>query len=112
MKKYSCIVCGWPRLDEKQFKNMPENPHPITITPPFERHWGQPSFEVCGCCNFEAGNDDYESTDPNFLRNYLVNWYQSYYKDFPKSEWPHDLTLIEQLKTAGITVPSEIGPNP
>lgn len=53
-----CLCCGYPDLDCRPYENVPDDPHPISLDPPYGDHWGIPSYEVCPCCGFEFGNDD------------------------------------------------------
>lgn len=106
---YKCLVCGYPGMDAPQFASIPMSPHPIRVDPPFQDHWGFPSYDVCPCCAYEAGNDDsFSKDDPNFAKDFLVQWYADGANWLVSGLKPENWDLIKQLKKAGICIPEEI----
>lgn len=108
---YTCPCCGYNQLDVNPYKNMPENPHPITVDPPYEDHWGMASYEVCSCCGFEYGNDDMPMDEENKMsfKEYLREWVKGEdAKWFEPEKRPSSWDLSRQLTAAGIEVPDYI----
>lgn len=81
MKCYTCLVCGYDKLDE---------------TPIDE--YGYKTFEVCSCCGFEFG---YHDDDLGYTyRGYLEEWIDkgAIWYSLPK---PEDFDLKKQLLHIG-----------
>lgn len=110
-KTYTCPCCGYNKLEVNPYSNMPENPHPVQVQPPYEDHWGMASYEICPCCGFEFGNDDrpmHEENATNF-QEYLRNWFVNEKGQwFEERERPKNFDLQEQLELAGIAVPDYV----
>jgi hypothetical protein len=71
------------------------------IRPPYVIHFGTPSYEVCGCCGFEFGNDDDPgTTEPVSFEEYLSEWRANSCKWFNESLKPAPWSLTAQLKLA------------
>lgn len=66
-----CPVCGFANL---QF-------------PPYDEY-GNPSYEICGCCGFEYGFDD-SSNGLTFVK-YREEWIEKGFKFFRKNAEPVD----------------------
>lgn len=108
--KYTCPVCGFDELRSNPYKNMPPiSPEIYKLQPPYQDHWGFPSYEVCPCCGMEFGNDDdcgYPHLNSTFSA-YLAEWL-----DDLKGEWlcpeekPPQWDLLTQMQKAGIPIPS------
>jgi hypothetical protein len=74
-----------------------------SIKPPYSRHFGNPSYEVCACCGFEFGNDDDPGTAPPVtFKEYLNEWINDGKEWFDDSRKPENWHLEEQLKHAGL----------
>lgn len=109
-QKFNCPVCGYPKLDLRPYKNIPDNPYPLTVQPPYSAAWGVGSYEVCGCCGFEFGFDD----DPGgpspgtSFSDYLKEWFMSGQQWFDSKIKPENFDLIRQMEAARIPVPDYI----
>jgi rubredoxin len=57
-QRWSCPACGYPDLREAPYENWPGLPTPDIAHPPYQAHFGAPSFEGCPSCGFEFGVDD------------------------------------------------------
>ena len=102
-QKYSCPVCGWDQLETRPYKNMPDQVHPVTVTPPYEKVWGGASYEVCDCCGFEFGNDDDASmSTPSTFEGYREEWLQEGALWFNPINKPVHWNLALQFQKAGI----------
>ena len=68
--KYKCPVCGYTGLSEAPYNTF-----------------GYGSYEICACCGFEFGVDDY----PNKLdamEEWKKRWIENGYPWFSKSKHP------------------------
>ncbi len=77
-KKYICPICGYDKLDE----------------PPYGEN-GEPSFEICPCCGFEYGYDDFDQHYT--FESYRANWLKKGAKWVDKDLKPNDWDLEKQL---------------
>lgn len=102
-KKYMCLCCGYPDLDCRPYENVPDDPHPISLDPPYGDHWGIPSYEVCPCCGFEFGNDDNPGlyAKPISFFEYLLDWVEDCNAEwFDPKRQPQGWNLEKQLRAA------------
>jgi hypothetical protein len=98
-----CPVCGYAGLCSVPYKNMGGPPWRAHGTPPYEKRYGLPSYEVCSCCGFEFGNDDNSGTaESATFDQYRMNWIDRGAEWFDKSKKPADWDLQKQLSAAGI----------
>lgn len=68
-----CPVCGAVELTALPYENW--TPGPVLVAPPYEDHYGLPSYEVCPSCGFEFGNDDNPGTaEPSSFGDYRDEW--------------------------------------
>ncbi|OFZ18859.1 MAG: hypothetical protein A2Z20_02535 [Bdellovibrionales bacterium RBG_16_40_8] len=110
-QKFVCPCCGYDGLDTKPYKDIPNPPYPINLTPPYSNHWGEGSYDVCLCCGFEYGLDDEPGPGlkPDSFESYLKNWVQNEScKWFEPKSKPTDWDIVKQLEAAGISVPEYI----
>lgn len=67
---YLCEVCGYPYLDE----------------PPYDE-FGYGTYEICPCCGFEFGYDDYPDKEKGII-DWRNNWINNGFKWFSKYTSP------------------------
>ena len=68
-----CPVCGAAELTALPYENW--TPGTVSVPPPYEDHFGRPSYEVCPNCGFEFGNDDNPGTAaPTSFDEYREEW--------------------------------------
>ena len=81
MEKYICPVCGYDGLCE----------------PPYDER-GYGTDEICVCCGFQFGYDDYPEKEPAY-KKWRENWIQNGYEWF-SSKTPPPISWIpkEQLQ--------------
>lgn len=109
---FTCPACGFDQLERKPYANMPPISKEIyAVHPPYEKHWGFPSYEPCACCGFEFGNDDNaglgpesNSTFSDYLREWVVDEKMTW---LMPEEKPANWNLLEQLQKAGIPLSEE-----
>ena len=107
-RQFSCPICGWSGLTANPYKNMPPLAQLPKLMPPYSKHWGLGSNEICSCCGFEFGNSDeglYPENNYSF-ESYLFEWYHQ-----EKARWdvpterPENWSLRQQMESAGLVVP-------
>ena len=104
---YTCPCCGYPGLELKPYSRLGSAPYKIVGGPPYSQTLGEPSFDVCDCCGFEFGTDDEPGTaPPTSFREYLERWVEAGCKWFDSQKLPRGWTLADQLRTAGIAIPT------
>lgn len=93
-------------LEERPYQDLERVPVPDHVEPPYSRHFGMPSYEVCDCCGFEFGNDDEPGTAEGVsFATYLADWMSR------GATWanprckPTGWSLEGQLAEAGIRQP-------
>jgi hypothetical protein len=102
--QFSCPCCGFGGLRSLAYEKL-QFPIEASLEPPYSRHFGMPSFEVCPCCGFEFGNDDEPGTgDAVSFRSYLRAWIGRGARWFDPKQQPQNWLLDDQLKSAGITL--------
>lgn len=90
--KYICPVCGYDDLEQSPYNH---------------EKWG--SFEICICCNFEFGVDEFDNlkkpytmlTKDDFKeihRDYRANWIQNGCKVYHPEFYPDDLMENGKVK--------------
>lgn len=84
VKKYKCPVCGYDGLNEV----------------PYNETGGNASFEICPCCNFEYGFDDYSEgeTFASYREKWLKNGAKFSDSEIQPLEWNLEKAL-EQIKS-------------
>ncbi|MFA5795515.1 MAG: hypothetical protein WC980_10680 [Candidatus Brocadiia bacterium] len=90
MNKYICSVCGYPDLGE----------------PPYDKYECA-RFDICPCCGFEFGYDDYDQTKSKEekFKEYREKWISKDAPWFSKvKEKPIDWNLRKQLKNINIEI--------
>lgn len=78
--KNTCPVCGYDKLDFKPYNEK-----------------GYASFEICPCCGFEFGCDDFPNKEKAFIE-WRKNWIKSGCNWFSRNSKPQDWNAQEQLK--------------
>ena len=78
-EKYVCPVCGYDGLEESAYDKT-----------------GEPSFEICSCCGFEFGFDDF--SEHKTFEQYREEWIKNGAKWLNINEKPKNWILEEQLK--------------
>jgi hypothetical protein len=107
-KRFTCPSCGYPDLQHAPYKTLWGPPVPMNADPPYFRHYGEPSYDVCHCCGFEFGNDDDPGTaPPKLFEAYLAIWIKDGCIWFDPAKKPANWTLEQQLKNAGLTFPGK-----
>jgi transcription elongation factor Elf1 len=72
--RFVCPVCGEASLSVQPYEVWPP-PGDVVLRPPYEDQLGRPSYEVCGICGFEFGNDDNPGTaPPQSFDEYRAEW--------------------------------------
>lgn len=84
MRKYVCLVCGYPGLEE----------------PPRLEN-GMPSFDICECCGVQFG---YEDCTEERILEYRKKWIKSEGEWFSKESKPDNWSMKQQLKNIGIKI--------
>lgn len=82
---YICPICGFGMLEKPAYDEQ-----------------GNESFEICSCCGFEYGVDDYNYGLINAFESYRKEWINSGSKWFCPSLEPTDWNLDMQLKNITI----------
>ena len=103
-----CPCCGCDQLQRKPYENYPEDGHLLDLSPPYETHWGQASYNICPCCGYEYGYDDRPMLAENAqsFKQYLEYWFKEEGALWMVPEdKPQNWDLILQLKKARIEVP-------
>lgn len=101
---FVCPCCGWRGLTQPAYENLTQLPVQHGIEPPYSEYFGMPSYEVCGCCGFEFGNDDEPGIGtPSSFQGYLEEWIADGEVWFSAEKRPTNWTLAAQLKAAGIS---------
>lgn len=108
---HTCPVCGNDKLKSKPYQNMPPiSPALYEAQPPYENLWGKASYEVCGCCGFEFGNDD-NGMDPELNSTFasgLMDWLNDTGGEwFWPEDKPANWSLSAQIQRAGIPLSDE-----
>lgn len=107
---FVCPCCGWDELSQRAYENLVDLPVPSDLVPPYSEYYGMPSYEVCGCCGFEFGNDDEPGTGaPITFQGYLAEWIADGIIWFRPEKKPQDWSLAEQLRLAGIPTQFQLG---
>lgn len=67
--KYKCLICGYSELPDEPYTN------------------NSPSYEMCPCCGFQYGLDDYHKykTKKELFLEWRINWIDGGCKWFSKS---------------------------
>lgn len=101
--KYYCPCCGYDGLDVRPYKNAPNPPYNLSlVSPPYEEHWEDASYEVCDCCGFEFGNDDRGMSYNSSFEEYLRAWVARGSQWFTPEKKPEGWSLDNQLRAAGL----------
>jgi hypothetical protein len=101
--KFTCPCCGYAELSRPSYQNLIGPPFQSDAKPPYSRFYGEPSYDVCGCCGFEFGNDDDPgTTEPETFDHYLRKWIENGCVWFNPSAKPVNWNLKKQLQEAGI----------
>lgn len=82
MEKHTCPVCGFDGLDAAPYNED-----------------GQGSFEICPCCGFEYGFDDYSEGVTH--ADYRERWMAGGREWFDGDQKPDGWDLRAQLKNIG-----------
>jgi hypothetical protein len=102
-----CPCCGYKGLEYRPYNKLESLPVPTDLSPPYAKHFGDPSYEVCPCCGFEFGNDDEPGTaPPASFEEFLAEWVQDGKKWFDESRRQPGWNLEAQLREAGIKPPA------
>jgi hypothetical protein len=100
---FTCPCCGYQGLTEPPYRFLPDVSATRGVDPPYARHFGDPSYEVCDCCGFEFGNDDEPGTGtPVPFELYLKAWIEAGCPWLSPDRRPQGWRLEEQLERAGI----------
>ena len=75
---YLCPVCGYNRLEEE----------------PYDKN-GIASSEICPCCGFEFGYDDF--SEGHTFESYREKWITEGCQWFDITEMPDNFDILEQL---------------
>ena len=95
---FTCPCCGFHGLEAPAYHDFTAQKVVRGMDPPYHRHFGMPSYEVCACCGFEFGNDDDPGTaEPVSFEEYLKEWIESGCVWFDESKRPPQWSLEEQL---------------
>lgn len=79
-KFYKCPVCGYDKLNNPIYDNN-----------------GFGTYEICVCCGFEFGVDDYPNKEESY-RIWRVNWIKNGCKWFSKHKKPDkDWNALSQI---------------
>lgn len=96
-----CPCCGFNGLDEPAYAKAVQPSLVRGLSPPYEKHFGRPSYDVCSCCGFEYGNDDNPGTAPPVsFESYLAEWVEDGSRWFDEEQRPESWTLESQLREA------------
>ncbi len=79
--KYNCPVCGYNKLTFKPYDEK-----------------GYASFEICPCCGFEFGCDDFPDKEKAFVE-WRENWINGGCNWFSRNSSPQDWSAKEQLES-------------
>lgn len=100
--RFLCPCCGYPGLQGPAFANLRDATLIRGLQPPYRMHFGIPSYEVCGCCGFEFGNDDEPGTaQPTSFEEHLTDWIAGGCVWFDAALRPNDWSLAAQLDGIG-----------
>ena len=100
---FTCPCCGYPELASRPYRGLEDVIATRGLDPPYSKHFGDPSYEVCACCGFEFGNDDEPGTgSPSTFEEYLREWIASGCVWFSPEKMPKSWDLGSQLQSAGI----------
>ncbi|AGA28579.1 hypothetical protein Sinac_4388 [Singulisphaera acidiphila DSM 18658] len=100
---FSCPCCGYNGLSQPPYRGLADVSAARGLEPPYEEHFGAPSYEVCDCCGFEFGNDDNPGTGvPASFEEHLREWVRSGCEWFDATKRPEGWQLEEQLERAGL----------
>ena len=104
LKRHTCPCCGYEGLGQAAYAALPPFPAQWRgLAPPYQEHFGLPSYEVCPCCGFEYGFDDNPGTSrPVSFEEYLSLWVADGGKWFDQSKKPQGWELTRQLVAAGL----------
>jgi len=105
--RYYCPACGYPGLASPAYARIGPPPWFHPGPPPYERWYGDPTYQVCTCCGFEPGNDDDSwpgTVRPLSFEQYLCEWIRSGGDWLDVSLKPEGWDLTQQLRAAGITL--------
>jgi hypothetical protein len=101
---FNCPCCGYGGLTQPPYKGLTSASAARGLKPPYEQHFGDPSYEVCPCCGFEFGNDDNPGTGaPTSFEEYLREWVRSGCEWFDPAMKSEGWRLEVQLESAGLT---------
>src|SRR5262249_43769086 len=101
---FVCPCCGYRGLECPPYRGLANVSAARGLEPPYERYFGEASYEVCACCGFEFGNDDNPGTGaPTSFEEYLGEWIRSGRDWFDPATKPDGWRLAEQLESAGLT---------
>lgn len=82
---FECPVCTDTNLTAAPYAVWPP-PVGVELQPPYEDALGRPSYEVCGRCGFEFGNDDNPGTAPPVsFEAYRREWIRAGRPEFRQS---------------------------
>jgi len=100
---FNCPCCGYGGLSQRPYRELAKVADACGIGPPYEEHFGAPSYEVCACCGFEFGNDDNPGiSTPVSFEEYIREWTGSGCEWFEPAKRPEGWRLGEQLRQAGL----------
>lgn len=107
LSRHCCPACGYPGLEASAYARLGPPPWIHPGPPPYERWYGEPSYEVCPCCGFEAGNDDDSwggTVRALSFEEYLREWAAAGASWLDDSLRPKVWDLEGQLRRAGIVL--------
>lgn len=100
---HTCPVCGFRGLAQAPYAKLVPLPVPEHLSPPYSRHFGMPSYEVCDCCGFEFGNDDEPGTaTPVTFSEYRKQWLADGAQWFQPLKRPLRWSPENQLREVGL----------
>lgn len=79
-KKYECPVCYYDKLEFEAYDSSDN----------------LPSYEMCPCCGFQFGLDDYPNREEK-IKKWRTNWFYNGGKWFSSSRPPVNWNPLEQL---------------
>jgi hypothetical protein len=91
---YTCPTCGFPELTDPPYRKNGK---------PDYSNEGEPSYDICDCCNYQFGRTDLD--EEITFEEYRKEWIREGMKwDKGRTEPPKDWDPTKQLLNIGIKI--------
>jgi hypothetical protein len=99
--RYTCPCCGYQGLLSRAYRTLKQASAAQGLAPPYSKHFGDPSDDVCDCCGFEFGSDDEPNKgSPVSFEEYRKQWMKSGCLWFTPEKRPANWQIRPQLEKA------------